>query len=263
MKQLLPLLLLLVACGDAHERAVDDALRTGEALYRAGDLTGALARYEQAPEDHRARFNAGVVLHHLDRLDEAAERFEEASVLADSIVQRARAQYDLGHTWQRRAIAADTVAARAGREAAALQPGGDITEQVRKAVVLDSLLSTQEKAVQFSDSALLQSRAAYRQALRAAPDDEDARNNLTQVQNTLAARQKAAEERRNAREDREGSELTQLARAIMAQADSLVRRYEFDAALKTLRKGLEREPTLIQRKDYSDKLETVTKAARP
>jgi hypothetical protein len=83
------------------------------------------------------------------------------------------------------------------------------------------------------------------------------------VQNTLAARAKAAEERRKAREAEQGKELTLLARAIIARADSLVGRYAFDAALKTLREGLEREPALIQRKDYSDKLETVTKAARP
>jgi hypothetical protein len=83
------------------------------------------------------------------------------------------------------------------------------------------------------------------------------------VQNTLAARAKAAEQRRRERDAEKGKELTQLARAIIARADSLVGRYAFDEALRTLREGLEREPALMQRKDYSDKLETVTKAARP
>lgn len=262
MKQLLPLLLLLAACGDPHLRAVEEALHAGGALYHAGDLEGALARYEEAPEDHRSKYNAGVVLSHLDRLGEATTRFEEAAVLADSS-ERADPYFNLGHTWQRRAMLADTLAAQAGRAAAAIQPGGDITEQVRNAVVLDSLLNRQLREMQFSDSALLQGRSAYRSALRNNPDDEDARYNLTMVQNTLAARAKAAEERRKAREAEQGKELTLLARAIIARADSLVGRYAFDAALKTLREGLEREPALIQRKDYSDKLETVTKAARP
>jgi hypothetical protein len=263
MKQLIPLMLLLAACGDPDVRAVEKALRSGGASYHAGDLETALAHYQKPYEDHRLKYNAGVVLNHLDRLGEATQRFEEATVLADSSAHRANAQYNLGHTWQRRATIADTLAAQAGRAAAAMQPGGDITEQVRNAVVLDSLLNSIRKELQFSDSALLQGRAAYRAALRSNPDDEDARYNLTMVQNTLASRAKAAEERRREREAEQGKELTQLARAIIARADSLVGRYAFDAALRTLREGLEREPALIQRKDYSDKLETVTKAARP
>jgi tetratricopeptide (TPR) repeat protein len=261
--QLLPVLLLLAACGDAQERAVDDALRSGEAFYRKGDLNAALEQYEQAPEDHRTRYNAGVVLHQLGRLEEAADRFEQAAVLADSAIQRARAHYDLGHTWQLRAIEADTLSATTGRAIAALRPGGDITEQVRQAVMLDSMLTVQRNAMLFSDSALLESRTAYRQALRSMPADEDARHNLTQVQNTMAARVKAAEERKKAEEAQQGKDLTALARSILAKADSLVARYAFDDALKTLQQGLQREPTLIQRKDYSDKLETVTNAARP
>lgn len=263
LARLLPLVLLLSACGDARERAIDTALRNGEAFYQAGDLNAALEQYEQAPDDHRVRYNAGVVLHQLGRLEEAAQRFEQAAVLADSTDQRARAQYDLGHTWQLRATAADTLAALTGRALADVQPGGDITEQVRKAVMVDSMLTVQRNAMQFSDSALLQSRDAYRQALRNRSNDEDARHNLTQVQLTIASRIKAAEERRKAQEAQQGKDLTALARTILAKADSLVGQYAFDAALKTLQQGLQREPTLIQRKDYSDKLETVTNAARP
>lgn len=260
---LIGLLILLAACGDARERAVDKALRTGEAFYRAGDLSAALDRYDQSPEDHRTRYNAGVVLHQLGRLEEAAARFEQAAVLADSAVQRARAHYDLGHTWQLRSIEADTLSAVTGRALASVPPGGDITEQVRKAVMLDSMLTVQRNAMLFSDSALLESRKAYRQALRNMPADEDARHNLTQVQNTLSARMNAAEERKKAQKAEQGKDLTALARSILAKTDSLVARYAFDDALKTLQQGLQREPTLIQRKDYSDKLETVTNAARP
>jgi tetratricopeptide (TPR) repeat protein len=263
MKQVITLSLLLAACGDPDKRAVEKALRAGSASYHEGDLETALAHFQDAPEDHRLKYNAGVVLDHLDRLGEATQRFEEAAVLADSSVQRANAQYNLGHTWQRRATVADTLAAQAARAAAAMQPGGDITEQVRNAVVLDSLLISISKELLFSDSALLQGREAYRAALRNNPHDEDARYNLTMVQNTLAARAKAAEQRRRERDAEKGKELTQLARAIIARADSLVGRYAFDEALRTMREGLEREPALMQRKDYSDKLETVTKAARP
>ena len=49
----------------------------------------------------------------------------------------------------------------------------------------------------------------------------------------------------------------------MARADELVEKYLFQEALDVMRQGVQQDPTLQQRKDYMDKLDMITKAARP
>ena len=58
-------------------------------------------------------------------------------------------------------------------------------------------------------------------------------------------------------------ELGDKAKLIMARADELVEKYLFQEALDVMRKGVQQDPTLQQRKDYMDKLDMITKAARP
>jgi tetratricopeptide (TPR) repeat protein len=255
------LLLLAAACTSAEERAVEDALRQGNALFEAGDTTQAIRLFDGSPDDHRTRYNAGFALHGQGGLEEAVERFSTAFTLADSAADRNRAAYALGHTWALRATLADTLSRAAGREAKAIRLQGDINDQVRQVVLRDSLFRLERSLVQLTDSALEAGRDAYRNALRMDPTDEQARYNLALVQRSIAARRPGGNDGKGDKNDKD-KELGLLAKRIMAQADSLVDRYRFQEALDLMQGGLQRDPTLEQRKDYMDKLGTITRTAK-
>jgi len=255
-------ILLFSACGTAHERAVEDALHAGNAFYLADDLESALEAYRASPEDHRTSFNAGLVLHRTDRAAEAVERYTVASNLADSAMDRARALYNLGHLWNERATLSDSTAALAGEQARSIKLEGDINEQVRLVVLRDSLFTLERDLIHFTDSALTQSRSAYQQTLRWSPTDEDARHNLTLVLKRIASRPTMDTEK-GGTEKQDDQKLGAKALLIMERADQLVEKYLFQDALDLMRQGIQQDPTLQQRKDYMDKLDMITKAARP
>jgi tetratricopeptide (TPR) repeat protein len=70
------------AAAEAAEHETLDALRSGAAAYNAGDLSGALGRYQAAvaasPDDPEARNNLAQVLVRLGRTREAMPHFDEA-----------------------------------------------------------------------------------------------------------------------------------------------------------------------------------------
>jgi tetratricopeptide (TPR) repeat protein len=261
-RNLILTLLLAAACTSAEERAVDDALRNGNALFDAGDTTQALREYDAAPEDHRTRYNAGLGLHGQGSLEEAVDRFSSAFALADSAADRNKATYALGHTWALRATLADTLARMAAREARSIRLEGDINDQVRQMVLRDSLQRMERNLIQLTDSALEAGRDAYRDALRMDPGDEQARHNLTLVERAIAARRPGRQDGREGDKDKQDKELGLLAKRIMAQADSMVERYRFQDALDLMQGGLLKDPTLEQRKDYMDKLGTITRTSK-
>ena len=57
-------------------------------------------------------------------------------------------------------------------------------------------------------------------------------------------------------------ELSARAQLIMKKADELVEQYKFDEALSVMQQGLKEDPSLKAKKEYMDKLDVVTKAAR-
>ena len=254
--------LMLAACSDAHERSVDEALRIGNAYHQAGELQKALEAYMGSPEDNRTSFNAGVVLQETGQWTEAVERYTLASNMADSVADRAKALYNLGHVWSDRAMLADSTARQAGEQARSITLEGDINDQVRLVVIRDSLLTLERELSQLTDSALLQSEDAYRNVLRLTPTEEDARHNLALVIERIAARPKPANNE-GGKDPNKDRDLGEKAKLIMARADELVEKYLFQEALDVMRQGVQQDPTLQQRKDYMDKLDMITKAARP
>ena len=254
-------LLMLVACDDAHERSVDKALRIGNAFHHAGDQVQALNAYMGAPEDHRTVFNAGVVLQQTGQWMEAVERYTLAANLADSAADRAKALYDLGYVWSDRAFLADSTSKLAGEQARAIVLEGDINEQVRLVVLRDSLFTMERDLSQLTDSALMQSREAYRNVLRIEPQEEDARHNLALVMQRIRERPDPADAD-GSKDPNKDKDLGEKAKLIMARADELVEKYLFQEALDVMRQGIQQDASLQQRKEYMDKLDMITKAAR-
>ena len=78
----------------------------------------------------------------------------------------------------------------------------------------------------------------------------------------IAARPKPATNE-GGKDPNKDRDLGEKAKLIMARADELVEKYLFQEALDVMRQGVQQDPTLQQRKDYMDKLDMITKAARP
>ncbi len=140
-------------------------MEDGRRRYGAGDYAGAAARFEEAVrraggrlDPARAQFNAATALQRLGRLDDAEERLRQALRTGDLEIQ-AKAWYNRGH-------AAMT---RAEQQAAAGDPAG------ARAPMKEAL-------------------EAYRNAIRLAPDDLEAKVNFEWVQRRLKELETAAQQ---------------------------------------------------------------------
>ena len=252
-------LLLLQACGDADARLAARALQDGNTHYHQERFAQADSSYAGAPGDHRAVYNRGNSAHRSAAWNAAVQHFGTAVELADSAVDRARAQYNLGNARRLQARYADSLGQALGRDIAGIRiEGPDIAGKVRLAVHRDSLRQLQQRMLHLTDSALVAGAEAYRKCLRLEPHAEDARHNLTAAL-TLIAERRSGDDGANTNKDQA---LSERARQLLAEADELVEQYRFREALELLRSALEKEPSLEQRKDYMDKLDVVTKAAQ-
>lgn len=249
-----------VACGTPAERAAEHALHVGEQAYRQAQFQGAADIYATAAHDPRVAYDLGNALYRLHQLDSALAWYRHG---VDSSGQLTPARnYNVGNAWFGIAQVADSSSQRIlERMQAPPAPTADIGLRLRQAVEWDSLSKARTGMEALLDSALLQSKEAFRQILRTVPKDEDARHNLALVQRWIAARVKEATEHGKNNDKKEDKDLTERAKRLMLQADSLVDNYRFQDALQLLQNALKSEPTLQQRQEYMNKLDVVTKAA--
>lgn len=253
----------LVACGSPSERAVEQALREGVEPYRADSFAQAAAIYRPAAFDARVAYDLGNALYQQAQLDTAIKTYNAAISTGTIGQDQAMAYHNLGNSWMRKALEADSMEERSAAQFSAIKiEGDDIGWKVRQFVVRDSLRTAQRQLSHLVDSALTQGSEAYKNALRHAPGDEDTRHNLGLAQRKIAERVKEAVEQsdKDAKKDKEKG-LSERAKLIMQKADELVDQYKFTEALKVLQDGLKIDPTLQQQQDYMHKLDVVTKAA--
>lgn len=252
---------LFAACSTADERAVLRSLHKGTAAYRAERFQEAAEAFAEGPSEVRLAYNAGTAELRASRPEQAVEQLRTATQLADSMPLRSWAHYNLGHAWMQQARMADSLSKAHEREAAGIRlDGTDIAQNVSLYLLRDSLRRSITRSEALVDSALAQGEMAYRTVLRMAPQDEDARHDLALAKQMRAARAKAEQERKAAK-DKEKQELGARALIILQQADELVEQYRFKEALQLLQKGLKEDPSLQQKQEYMQKLEVVTKAA--
>ncbi|MBL7947152.1 MAG: hypothetical protein JNN32_13900 [Flavobacteriales bacterium] len=257
-------LFLATACGDAQQRAAERALYTGEHPYREGRFDAAARIYAEADHDARVAYNLGNALLQQQLTDSSIQAYIKGFSEEQGDSVNAMTYHNLGNAWATLALKADT-AAKKGRERMKNMPvdGTDLVTKVRNIVMLDSITQENMKLDQVVDSALAQSADAYKNGLRRRPSDEDTRYNLALVQQHIAARVKEAKEReKNKEKDKDQQELSERAKRLMQQADSLVDRYQFTKALEILQAGVKADPSLQQKQDYMNKLDVVTKAAK-
>ncbi|MEZ4806495.1 MAG: tetratricopeptide repeat protein [Flavobacteriales bacterium] len=258
------IILLLTACGDGKEAIVEHALQLGNAQYDAARFLEAVTTYGSAPGDHRTVYNKGVAYYRTGLLPEAITELGTAATLTNDPRQASRAFYSLATARAHEAFWADSVQERAGELLDGIRiEGDDIAQQVRMVVLRDSLQREQHRLRMLTDSSLAGASSAYKEALRRAPKDEEARYGLMRVLSTIEARRKAKADREmgsNENEDQR-KELSARAQLLVQRADSLVEAYRFKEALTVLEQGLKQEPTLKDKEQYMQKLEVVTKAA--
>lgn len=251
-------LLLLAGCIDRQAQLAEDALRAGNAKYKASEFAAAQQDYESALFDPRVRHNAGKAAYRSGDLPAATNHLAEVPEMFTDPNSSASAYHDLGNAWLLRSKEADSLGSVLSRDVENVHADQqDIAGRLRAAVVRDSLRRKSSEMYQLVDSALTTSINAYEQALRRVPTDEDTRYNLA----LALSLQKQNEEKRNKDKDKKDEQLSERARQLMAKADQLVDEYKFKEALDLLTKGLQEDPSLQQKKEYMDKLEVVTKAA--
>lgn len=255
-------LLLLTACATKDEQAVIRALHAGAAQYRASQFAEAAATFGDAPSDARLSYNQGTALHRANDLDQAVTVLQDAAQMADSADLKTLAWYNLGNSRLLQARRADSLSKAYATESSGIKiEGDDIAKKVNLYVLRDSLRRESLRMDNLVDSALRAGSEAYKHVLRLAPMDEDARHDLVVIQRQLAARKKASSEK-GGDGDNADKQLGERAKLIIQKADELVEQHLFQEALNVLQKGLNEDPTLQQRKEYMDKLEVVTKAAK-
>jgi tetratricopeptide (TPR) repeat protein len=262
-RHLIPLL-LLTACGRADHHAVLRSLHEGNTLYQQGRWVEADSIYSSAPDHGTLSFNRAHARFRQGDLDSAIALGIEADQLLDSARWKANARYDMGNAYLLLAMQADSLAVLMNKELSELRVDGeDVTTRLRQYVLRDSLQRLVKRTDHLIDSALAQGTEAYRNALRLEPGSEDARHNLMIGLRKIAARPKPdpAKNKGDSKKD-EQIAITEKAKALLAQADELVNRHEFQAAFDLLQNGLKQEPTLGQRKDYMDKLGLITSILR-
>lgn len=254
---------LLLGCGDAAQQAAEEALHEGAIPYREGRFQEAAAVYAAAPHDARVSFNLGNALYRMQLADSATRSYRISEPAIMDTTLRAAVRYNLANAWTTIALDADSAIHRCDKELeTTVIQGDDIAMKLRMAVTRDSLARVRQQLEHLEDSALALGAAAYKEALRLSPADEDARYNLALVQQRITQRRKEAEQRQNDQQKNEEKTLSDKALLLMKKADELVDRYKFTEALKVLQDGLKAEPTLQQKQDYMNKLDLVTQAAK-
>ncbi|MEO8591630.1 MAG: hypothetical protein ABI432_19770 [Flavobacteriales bacterium] len=252
----------LVACGDPHERAVETALREGNARYSAEQFDAADSAYANGPSDARLLHNRGNAEYRLGVVDSAITHFSKAGEMAGNADDQARATYNLGDGRLRQAHWADSLAhAMDGTIGGIRIEGDDIARKVNAFVLRDSLQRMRDRLDHLVDSALTESAEQFKNTLRRTPHDEDARHNLALAQRLIAARPKNTNGAGGKNEEDKKKELSERAKLIMKRADELVEQHKFQEALNVLEQGLKQDATLQKEKEYMDKLGTITKAA--
>jgi tetratricopeptide (TPR) repeat protein len=254
--------LTLVACGSEQERSAERALRLGSSLYHAGQYAAADSTYAMAPSDARTLYNRGNSNHRRGHWNEAIGHYRDA-IAMDSL-RRAQSSdyYNLGTTHLTEALHADTsVGTINGTLGKVAVDGTDIATKVSQFVLRDSLQREIMRLESLIDSSLAQAEDNYKAALRRTPEDDDARYNLTYVRRLIAQRVKEGRGEGGKGKDDKQQELSAKAKLIMKRADELVEAFKFREALKVLEDGLKQDPSLQAKKEYMDKLNTVTKAA--
>ncbi len=254
--------LALVACGTPQERLAERALRTGAGPYHARLFATADSAYAGAPDDERAIFNRGNSNHRLGKWTEAIAYFRAAAGMDSTEHERARIHFNLGNIYMAEAMHADTVARRQSEALSTMQMDGpDIATKVTQYVLRDSVQRDIKRLEALVDSSLLAALEGYKESLRNAPDDDDARFNLVYVQRLIAQRPNPDDAGGNSSDKDKDKELSARAKLIMERADELVEKYKFREALDVLQQGLKQDPSLKAKKEYMDKLDVVTKAA--
>lgn len=251
------------ACGDASQRAAEEALHEGERPYREGRYEDATTIYGAATHDARVAYNLGNTFLKQHLLDTALHTYAQAIERGTNDPNDAMSWYNLGNGWATLAHDADSMTSLGEEVLKGMRiEGSDIALKLRSIVARDSVEQDLRRLEHLLDSALAQSAEAYKNTLRRAPADEDARYNLALVQKHIAMRVKeAAEKAANQKKDKE-QELSEKAQKLMQQADELVDQYKFTEALKLLQDGLKSDPSLKQKQEYMNKLDVVTKAAQ-
>jgi Ca-activated chloride channel family protein len=261
----LPLLGLYGCGGEGHQ--VERSLRAGNAQFDKGHHAGAVEAYRSAGTDPRASYNAGHAHYRMGQWDDAAADFKAAgeALLAaeEKAIPAAHAFHNMGNAHLRKATDADSLEKHYADLLTKIRiDGEDIQRKVELYVLRDSLRRERRRLVPLVDSALAHSAGAYRNALRQAPHDEESRHNLAVVQALVAARAKPDKGGGDGGDkDDQEKVLGERARMILEKADELVEEYRFQEALALLQKGLQEDPTLEQKQEYMQKLETVTEAA--
>lgn len=255
-------LLALASCRPTPEQLADEALRAGNVDYRAARFADAIEVYRTA-EDHHTLFNRGDAHFRSAQWSEAIERFTAAAGAAQQPTDQARAQYNLGNARMEQAHWADSVSHRAVEVMDGIRiTGNDVAQKVSLMVLRDSLQQEQQRLEHLIDSALTAGSDAYKNALRLTPGDELARYNLALAQRAIAARPKPPVDDAKKKEQEKEKALTERAKLLIKQADELVEKNQFKAALDLLQEGLRQEPSLKQKEQFMQKLNVVTLAAQ-
>ncbi|MCW5897954.1 MAG: hypothetical protein KIT10_01700 [Flavobacteriales bacterium] len=253
---------LLTACSSSPERIAEDALRAGNMRYAIGDHAGAVQRYSRAEHDVHAMHNRAYAHHQLGEWGKAlADVTLAAQLTEDSLVQE-REWQDLGHLLVAQALWADSLSRQHADVLSKITiEGDDIARKVSLFVLRDSLRRETRRLGALADSSLVAGAKAYRETLRRAPRNEDARHDLALTMKLIALRPKP-DSGGDGGDKNDQKELGEKARLIIERADQLVEEHKFKEALRLLQEGLKQDPSLEQRKEYMDKLETVDRAAQ-
>lgn len=255
------LITLLAGCAGGEDREVLRALHKGSTLHQAGRYAEAALAFAEGPVDARLSYDRGHALYRDSSYGEAVLAFGDAERLAVDSTLKPSALYNLGTARLMQAIQADSLVRSHARELEGIRiEGDDIAQKVSLYVLRDSLRRDIRRLQQLSDSSLKEGVEAFKNCLRLDPGQEDARHNLVAARQRIKAREDA---RSGDKSKNDGEkELGEKARLLMQQADALVDEYRFSEALQLLQSGLEQDPTLEQRRDYMDKLQTIERAAQ-
>ena len=254
--------LLAMACGSPQDRLADEALRYGAEHYHAAEYLEADIAFALAPEDEHAVRNRGNALFKLKDWTTAITQLRNATTMDSSVAEQAIVRYNLGRAHLAEAMQADTLVRRQREALANMRADAtDIATKVNQIVVRDSVQRDVVRLEALIDSSLVQSLDGFRQCLRRDPTDEDARYNFAFAQRLV--RQRADREGGDGKDGKDkDQQLSARAERLMHRADSLVEVFKFRDALDLLQLGLKQDPTLKQKKEYMDKLDTVNKAAQ-
>lgn len=255
--------ILVAACGAPEERMAERALRLGVAGYNGSDFALADSLFTSAPEHERAVRNSANARYRLHDQSGAIAQLRKASAMDTSIVEQAIIRYNLGRVHLAEAMYADSVI-RLQREALAgmRTDAPEIAARVSQVVMMDSVQRDVRRLDALIDSSLTQAIHGFKACLRIDPADDSARLNLAIAQRLTAQRLGERGGDGDGGDKDKDQQLSARAELIMQRADSLVEVYRFREALDVLQQGLKQDPSLKAKKEYMDKLDTVTKAAQ-